>query len=64
MFDMCKFLFASDAHANIRIPTQNDIDILKIKALKIVIFDNDKLPEDITNNRSISKVRSGSGKRE
>lgn len=59
LFDMCKFLFTSNAHANIGIPDQNDIDMLKNKALTIVIFDNDKLPAYIINDSSIAKVRSG-----
>ena len=58
VFDKYKIIFMSNFRAAIQIPSKNHIEILKSKNIRIVVFDNDKLPNYILNDNSIAKIRS------
>ena len=58
IFDKFKIIFMSDKRADIQLPSKNNIEVLKSKNIKIVVFDNEKLPDHILNDSSIAKVKS------
>ncbi len=58
IFDKFKIIFMSNSRAGIRIPSKSHIEILKSKNIRIVVFDNDKLPNYILNDNNIAKIRS------
>ena len=58
VFDKYKIIFMSDFRAAIHVPSKNHIEILKSKNIKIVVFDNDKLPDYVLKDSSIAKIRS------
>ncbi|PIQ29336.1 MAG: hypothetical protein COW63_13725, partial [Bacteroidetes bacterium CG18_big_fil_WC_8_21_14_2_50_41_14] len=57
-FDHLKILFYTDFRAKPGVPSQIQIDTLKNHKIKIMVFDNDKLPDYILNDSTIAKIKS------
>jgi len=58
IFDKFKIIFMSDKRADIQLPSKKNIEVLKSKNIKIVVFDNDNLPDYVLGDSSIAKIRS------
>lgn len=57
-FDYFKILFHTNFRSRAGIPIQNHLRLLKEKKIKIVVFDNEKLPDYVLNDTTIAKIRS------
>lgn len=51
-------MFHTDYRARAGVPTQKNIKFLKENNIKIVVFDNNKLPDYILTDNSIAKIKS------
>ncbi len=58
LFDRFKIMFLSDFYANIKLPSKKSIETWKENNFRIVVFDDNKLPDYILTDSTIAKVRS------
>jgi len=57
-FDKLKIMFHTDYRARAGVPSVKYINTLKENNIKIVVFDNNKLPDYILTDTSIAKIKS------